>query len=120
MPRSSHSAWSYFSCRPTGSPHLVAEVRGVLVIGAAEVTEDVARVEGVSDDHVAAVGAGRAQVIETLEVAALALPVADGEIDEFQLRDVAEVGDGEDEVNTDWRPLSSRSWGSLSIWRKRS
>ena len=43
----------------------------------------------------AAVGAGRAQVVQTLQVAALALPVADGEVDELELRHVAEVGDGE-------------------------
>ena len=52
--------------------------------------------EGVGDDHVAAVGAGGAQVVQALEVAALALPVADGEVDELELGDVAEVGDGED------------------------
>jgi hypothetical protein len=40
--------------------------------------------------------AGRAEVVEALEVAALALPVADGEVDELKLGDVAEVGDGED------------------------
>ncbi len=52
--------------------------------------------ERVGDDHVAAVGAGRAEVVEPLEVAALALPVADGVVDELELADVAEVGDGED------------------------
>ncbi len=79
-----------------GVAALGAEVRRVLVVGSAEVAEHVARVEGVGDDHVAAVGAGRAQVVETLEVAALALPVADGVVDELELGDVAEVGDGED------------------------
>ncbi len=79
-----------------GVAALGAEVRGVLVVGSAEVAEDIARVKGVGDDHVAAVGAGGAQVVETLEVAALALPVADREVDELKLRDVAEVSDGED------------------------
>ncbi len=64
---------------------LGAEVWGVLVIGSAEVAKNIARVEGVGDDHVAAVSAGRAQVVEALEVAALALPVADGEVDELEL-----------------------------------
>ena len=40
--------------------------------------------------------AGGAQVVEALQVAALALPVADGEVDELEFRHVAEVGDGED------------------------
>jgi len=35
-------------------------------------------------------------VVEPLEVAALALPVADGEVDELELGDVTEVSDGED------------------------
>jgi len=35
-------------------------------------------------------------VVQTFEVAALALPVADGEVDELKLGDVAEVGDRED------------------------
>ena len=58
--------------------------------------EHVAGVERVGDDHVAAVDAGGAQVVEALEVAALALPVADGEVDKLELGDVAEVGDRED------------------------
>jgi hypothetical protein len=53
-------------------------------------------VKGVGDDHVAAGGAGGAEVIKTLEVTALALPVADGVVDELELGDVAEVGNGED------------------------
>src|SRR5258705_1708075 len=79
-----------------GVAALGAEVRGVLVVGSAEVAEHVARVEGVGDDHVAAVSAGRAEVVETLEVAALALPIADREVDELELGDVAKVGDRKD------------------------
>ena len=37
--------------------------------------------------------AGRAQVMQPFQVAALALPVADREVNEVQLRDAAEVGD---------------------------
>ena len=64
---------------------LGAEVGGVLVIGAAEAAQHVARMEGVGDHHVAAVGAGGAQMVQPLQVAALALPVADGEVDELEL-----------------------------------
>ena len=42
-----------------GVAALGAEVGGVLVVGAAERAEHVARVEGVGDDHVAAVGCRR-------------------------------------------------------------
>jgi hypothetical protein len=51
--------------------------------------------EWVGDDHGAAVDAGGAQVMQSLEMAALALPVADRKVDEVQLGDIAEVGDGE-------------------------
>ncbi len=37
-------------------------------------------------------------MIQPLKVAALALPVADGVLDEVQLRDVAEVGDRKDRL----------------------
>ena len=75
---------------------LVAEVGRVLVVGAALLAEHVAGVEGVGDDHGAAMDAGGAQVMETFEVTALALPVADGEVDEVELGDVAKIGDGKD------------------------
>src|SRR5579863_1781857 len=39
--------------------------------------------------------ASSAQVVKTLEVAALAFPVADGVVDEIKLRDAAEVGNWE-------------------------
>ncbi len=49
----------------------------------------------VRDNHVAAVGAGRAQVVQPLQVAALALPVADRVVHKLKLGDIAEVGDRE-------------------------
>src|SRR5579859_2783076 len=73
----------------------VAEVRRVGVVGSALLAEHVAGVERIGDHRVAAVAAGGAQVMQALQVAALALPVADREIDEGQLGDVAEIGDGE-------------------------
>ena len=81
-----------------------AEIWSVLVVCSAEVAQHFARMEGVGDHHVAAAGAGRTQVIETFKVAALALPVADGEVDKLQLGDVAEVRNrehgGEDRLQT--------------------
>src|SRR5579864_3916919 len=74
---------------------LVAEVGRVGVVGAALLAEHVARVERIGDHRVAAITAGSTQVMETFQVAAFALPVADGEIDKGQLGDVAEIGDGE-------------------------
>ena len=74
---------------------LVAEVGRVLVVGAALLAKHVAGHEGIGDHHGAAMHARRAQVVQPLQVAALALPVADGEVDEVQLRDAAEVGDRE-------------------------
>ena len=74
---------------------LVAEVGGVLVVVAALGAEHVAGQERVRDHHRSAVDAGGAQVVEPFQVAALALPVADREIDEIQLRDAAEIGNRE-------------------------
>src|SRR5581483_5575474 len=74
---------------------LVAEVGRIRVIGAALGAEHVAQVERVGLHRVSAVAAGGAQVVQPFEVAALALPVADGVLDKIELRDVAEVGDGE-------------------------
>ena len=78
-----------------GVSALSAEVRRVLVVGSAEITKHFARVERVCYDHVAAACTGRAEMVEALQVAAFALPVANREIDELELRDIAEVGDGE-------------------------
>jgi hypothetical protein len=75
---------------------LVAEVGRVLVVGAALLAEHVAGQEGIGDDHGPAMHAGRAQVVQSLQVAALALPVADREVHEVELRDAAEIDNGED------------------------
>ncbi len=77
---------------------LVAEGDDVLVEGAAMVAENVAGVERIGLDGGAAgrVAAGGPEVMQTLQVAALALPVADRIIDEFQLADAAEIGNRED------------------------
>ncbi len=70
---------------------LVAEVGRVGVVRAALAAEHVAGMERIGNDGVAAVLASGAQVMQALQVAALALPVADGVIDELELRDVAEI-----------------------------
>src|SRR5207249_10871524 len=49
---------------------------------------------GVRDDRSSAVAAGGAQVVQTLQVAALALPVADRVVHELELRHFAEILDG--------------------------
>ena len=77
---------------------LVAEIGRVGVVRAALGAEHVAQVERIGLDRRTAVAAGGAQVVQPLEVAALALPVADGELDEVELRHVAEVGDGKDRL----------------------
>src|SRR2546429_9878096 len=73
---------------------LVAERRRVLVEGAALVADDVTGLIGVRDDRSSAVAAGGAQVVQTLQVAALALPVADRVVHELELRHFAEILDG--------------------------
>ncbi len=72
---------------------LVAEGRRVLIERAALVADDVAGLIRIGDHGGAAVPAGGAQVVQTLEVAALAFPVADRIVHEFQLRHLAEILD---------------------------
>ena len=72
---------------------LVAEIRRVRVVGAALAAEHVAGMERIGNDGVAAILASGAQVMQALQVAALALPVADGVVHKLQLRDVAEIRD---------------------------
>ena len=71
---------------------LVAEVGSIRVIRAALVAENFAGMKRVGNHRRSAALTSRAQVMQPFQVAALALPVADGEIHELQLRDVAEVG----------------------------
>ena len=72
---------------------LVAEGRRVLVERAALVADHVAGLIRIGDHGRAAIAAGRAQVVQALQVAALALPVADRVVHEFQLRHFAEILD---------------------------
>src|ERR1700761_3403158 len=96
-----------------GIAALVAEVRGVFVISAAVVAEHIAGMKGIGDHHGAAVDAGGAQVMKSLQVAALALPVADREVHEVELRDIAEVGDGKDRSKHRLEPVVLTLGGQL-------
>ena len=87
-----------------GIAALVAEVGRIGVVGAALGAQHFARVERVGHHRRAAIAAGGAQVVQPLEVAALALPVADGILDEVELRDVAEVGDGKHRLEYGLQP----------------
>ncbi len=57
---------------------LVAEVRSVRVVGAALRAEHIAGMKRVGDDGVSAILTSGAQVMQALQVAALALPVTNG------------------------------------------
>jgi hypothetical protein len=71
---------------------LVAERDHVLIEGSAMAAQNVARVERVRADGGAAIAAGGAEVVQTFQVAALALPVADRIIDEFEIAHAAKIG----------------------------
>src|ERR1035437_214982 len=74
---------------------LVAERHHVLVKGAAVVAQNVAGVERVRADGGPTTAAGRPQMVQPLEVAALAFPVADRVIDELQIAHAAKIRDRE-------------------------
>ena len=77
----------------TGSPHLLQKV-GVFLLNVPHfVANDVAGLIRIGDYRSAAIAARGAKVVQTLQVAALALPVADRIVHEFQLRHLAEIAD---------------------------
>ncbi len=73
----------------------VADLDAILVDHAALLTVDRLFVRVVGDDLRAAVRAGHAQVLETLELTALALPVANGELDEVERAGLPEIAEWE-------------------------
>src|SRR5262249_39129251 len=73
---------------------LVAEIRSVGVVGTALGAEYFARMKWISDDGIAAIAAGGAQVVQPFQVSALALPVADGIVHKRQLGNIAKISDG--------------------------
>jgi hypothetical protein len=72
----------------------VTEGDDVLIESAALVAVDVAGVEGVGFDDRTAGAAGGPEIMKAFQVAALALPVADGIVDKIELGQTAEVRDG--------------------------
>jgi hypothetical protein len=68
----------------------------------------------------AAVGAGHAQELETLELAALALPLADRILHEIERAGLAEIGEREDAREDRLQALIGPLVGSRFICRKRS
>src|ERR1035438_2064415 len=74
---------------------LVAKVGGVRVVRAALVAEHFAGMERVGDHRRSAILTSGTQVMETFQVPALALPVADRVVDKLELGHIAEVGDRE-------------------------
>ena len=73
---------------------LVAERRRILVERAALVADHIAGLVRVSDHRRTAMPARGSQVMQPLQVSALALPIPDGIVHEFQLRHFAEIPDG--------------------------
>jgi hypothetical protein len=74
----------------------VADLDAILVDHAALLAAHRLFMRVIGDDLRAAVRAGHAQVLETLELAALALPVPDGELDEVERARLPEITEGED------------------------
>src|SRR5207249_2618425 len=76
----------------------VADIAAGLVRLAAARAEDLAIAVRIRNQGRAAVAAGLAQVMQALELAALALPVADRILDELERRVLAEIADREDRL----------------------
>src|SRR5581483_8401382 len=74
----------------------VANLDAILVDHAAVRAADTLFVRLVSDDLLADVRAGHAQMVEAVQQTALALPVADGELDEGERAGLPEIREGED------------------------
>src|SRR5208283_1656124 len=76
-----------------GVAALVTEGRRILVEGAALLANHVAGLIRIGDDGSAAIATSGAKMVQALQVAALALPVADGIVHAFELRHFAEIPD---------------------------
>ncbi len=83
---------------------LGAESDPVGVVLAAGAASGGRRAVWVGFDGGAAMRAGRAQVVQPAQVAALTLPVADRVIDELQLAEAAEIADWEDGTENRLKP----------------
>src|ERR1700693_2134076 len=74
---------------------LVAEIRRIRVIRSALVAKHIARMKRVSNDRRSAILASGSQVMQSLEVAAFAFPIANSVVHELQLRDISKIADRE-------------------------
>ena len=84
-----------FQLQAHGIAAAVAESDDILVERSAAVAQHIADMERIGFDGGAAawIAAGGTQMVQPLQVAALALPVSDGVIDELELAQPAKVGD---------------------------
>src|SRR5213075_30233 len=95
MPRSWHSSTEYFICRSTGLPQMSQTSTRFLLI-TPQLGQPTVSSCGWSVMIFEPVRAGHAQVLETLELTALAFPVADGEFDEIERAGLPEIAEGKD------------------------
>jgi hypothetical protein len=93
MPRSWHSSTSYFSFSATVLPQMSHTSPSTMFGRPQRGQQHLAIAVRVGNQHVAAAGAGLPQVVQSLQLAALALPVADGVLDELEGRVLAEIAD---------------------------
>ncbi len=120
MPRSSHSCWSYFNCRLTGSPHLLQK-SGVFLLYVPHFWQSTSP--------------GRNGSVITIDPQCTQavrrwcspfkwphlhsqLPIEKSTKSNCEMPRKSVMG--KTDTNTDCNPESSRSLGSLSICRKRS
>src|SRR5207248_3798434 len=92
----------------------VAERDDVLVEGSAAMAQHIAQVERIGHDGGAAsrIPASGTQVVQPFEVAALALPVSNGVIDELELAQAPKIGDRENALEDALEP------GVIALLRK--
>src|SRR5258707_1615594 len=120
MPRSSHSATSYLSCRPTGSPHLLQK-SGVLALYVPHLLQSTS--PGWNGSVITVLPQLRQVVRRWCRPFRCPhlhsqLPIEKSTNASSETFRQSVMG------KTDWKtacsPLSTRSLGSLSIWRKRA
>src|SRR5580698_8934810 len=120
MPRSSHSCWSYFNCRLTGSPHLLQK-SGVFLLYVPHFW------------HSTSLGRNGSVITMAPQCTHAVrrwcrpfrwphlhsqLPIEKSTKSNCEMPRKSVIGNTD--TNTDCKPESSRSFGSLSICRKRS
>lgn len=104
MPLSWHSSTVYLTFSSTVPPQKFASRIIYLALCTAMPAIAAFRIVGAVDDDLAALGAVGAEVIQSFQVAAFALPVPDGVFDEFQRGGAPEVINGEYRVENGLQP----------------